>query len=248
VSDPCVLYVGAHDVDFAVRAGGTLAKYARAGSRVVAASVTHGVNQESARLWQEQPEASVGAKRRVKQQEMEGCAAALGCELVSLGWDDAPITIDRGRLLELARLIATVRPHVIITHAPEPTNRDHEDIGDAVARAVQHACADGTARELGLEPWCVAAVYTSEPGFPVVLDYRPNVWVDISDVWEAKLTALRLARSHGILEESYGRCAEFRGYQASRLSGDEGITHAETFHHDAPWIGDRLPVEVWGRR
>ena len=37
---PTILYIGAHDVDFLVRAGGTLCKYARLGTRVVSVSLT----------------------------------------------------------------------------------------------------------------------------------------------------------------------------------------------------------------
>ena len=246
MSGPTILYVGAHDVDFLVRAGGTLAKYARSESRVVAVSLTMGERRESERLWRENPGITIEEVIGRSREESERCAELLGCELRYLGWADSPLTFDRPRILELAALIQELRPHVLITHWPEEvTNWDHADTGRAVQRAIECAGAAGTASELGSTAWNVPAVYYSEPWFPFPDHnrFRPNVWVDITEVYGTKLEGLEIASSHGRLDTTYPLCAEFRGQQASLHTGDPSIRYAEAFFTDAPWVGDRLPFE-----
>jgi 4-oxalomesaconate hydratase len=245
MSPSTVMYVGAHDVDFLVRAGGTLARYARGGSRVVAVSLTHGERQESERLWAERPGISLDEVKAVRLAEMERCAELVGCELRVLGWDDCPIDFDRDRLLALARLVQEVRPEIVITHWPEEElNWDHLSTGRAVTRALQYARAAGTGAETGLGSWEPRATYYSEPWFPFPerAGFRPNVWVDITDLYEeVKLPGLLVARSHGRLDVAYVLCAEFRGYQARLLAGDEEIRYAEAFSSDRTFVGRELP-------
>jgi 4-oxalomesaconate hydratase len=251
VSAPTILYVGAHDVDFIVRAGGTLAKYARAGSRVVAVSLSMGERQESERLWRESPGITIEEVIERCRAESERAAELVGCEFRYLGWPDCPLELDRARLLELAGLIQDVRPQVLITHWPEElTNWDHHDTGGAIRRALQYARAAGTSVDTGLAAWAVPAVYYSEPWFPFPDEnrFRPNVWVDITDVYEVKLEGLRVAWSHGRLDVTYPLCAEFRGQQASLHAGDPAIRYAEAFFTETPWVGDRLPFEGLAER
>ncbi len=50
---PHVMFASAHAVDFVIRAGGTLARYAKAGGEVVSICLSFGERQESRRLWNE---------------------------------------------------------------------------------------------------------------------------------------------------------------------------------------------------
>ena len=150
---PTLLYIGAHDVDFLVRAGGTLAKYARRGSRVVSVSLTYGERSESARLWRERPEITFEKVKSVRRQESERCAELIGSELRILDWGDGPIVFDRERYLALAKLIQEVRPQILITHWPnEITNPDHLNTAAAVKLSAAYAAAPGTAYENDSEP------------------------------------------------------------------------------------------------
>jgi 4-oxalomesaconate hydratase len=242
---PTILFIGGHDVDFLIRAGGTMAKYAKAGSRVVAVSLSMGERQESERLWKETPGITMEQVIETGLAEATKCAELIGCELRYLGWEDCPLHFDRDRMVELAGLIQEIRPNVAITHwYDEVTNWDHLDTGRAVRRAIQYASATGTSAATGREPWAVPALYHSEPWFPFPdrNSFRPNVWVDITDVYETKLEGLRTAWSHGLLDVTYPLCSEFRGQQA-RLQGGVDIRYAEAFVTETPWIGDRLPFE-----
>lgn len=243
---PTVLYIGSHDVDFLVRAGGTLAKYSRRGSRVVSISLTYGERSESARLWRERPGITMDEVKDVRRQEAERCAALIGSELRILGWADGPIVFDRERYLALAKLIQEIRPNILVTHWPnEITNPDHLNTAAAVKLSAAYAAAAGTANENGMEPWTVGAIYYSEPTFPFPdrNAFNPNVWVDISDVYDLKLEGLRAAWSHGHLDVTYPLCATYRGTQARLYSRDEKIQYAEAYLCEKPWVGDHLPFE-----
>jgi 4-oxalomesaconate hydratase len=240
-----ILYIGAHDVDFVVRAGGTLCKYARMGARVVCVSLTYGERQESERLWRERPGITLDEVKQVRQTEALRCAELIGAEFRCLDWGDSPIVFDRARTLELVALIQEVRPAVVLTHWPEEiTNFDHLDTGGAVRRAIQYAGTAGSRVETGLAAWTVPTLIFSEPSFPFPdrNGYRPNIWIDITDEYEAKLEGLRAAWSHGRLDLSYPLCAELRAYQARLVSLNDDIRYAEAFATDDPWISDRLPV------
>lgn len=243
---PTVLYIGSHDVDFLVRAGGTLAKYARRGSRVVSISLTFGERSESARLWRERPGITLDEVKAIRSQEAERCATLIGSELRILDWGDGPIVFDRVRYLYLAKLIQEIRPQILITHWPnEITNPDHLNTAAAVKLSAAYAASAGTAYENEMEPWAVGATYFSEPTFPFPdrNAFNPNVWVDITDVYEEKLEGLRAAWSHGLLDITYPLCATFRGTQAQLYSRNDQIKYAESFVCEKPWVGDRLPFE-----
>ena len=115
-------------------------------------------------------------------------------------------------------------------------------------RAVQYANAAGTSAATGRPAWSVPALYFSEPWFPFPdrNRFRPNVWVDITDLYDAKLEGLRASWAHGLLDVTYPLCAEFRGQQAQLIAGDPAIRYAEAFVTDAPWVGTRLPFEGLG--
>jgi 4-oxalomesaconate hydratase len=240
-----ILYIGAHDVDFLVRAGGTLRKYALLGSRVVSVSLTFGERQESERLWRERPGITLEEVKRTRLAESERCAELVGCEFRCLDWNDGPVVFDRERLHALAALIQEIRPDALITHwSDEITNYDHLDTAAAVRRAVQYAAPAGSRVETKYEPWTVPTLLFSEPTFPFpdVNRFRPNILIDITEEYETKLEGLRAAWSHGLLDLTYPLCAEMRGYQARLLSRNEDIRHAEAFFSDDPWISNRLPI------
>lgn len=200
---PTILYIGAHDVDFLVRAGGTLRKYALLGSRIVAVSLTFGERQESERLWRERPGITLEEVKQTRLAESQRCAELVGCEFRCLDWNDSPIVFDRERLYALAALIQEIRPSALITHwSDEITNYDHLDTATAVRRAAQYASTGGSHVETGREAWRVPTLLFSEPSFPFpdINRFRPNIWIDITEEYETKLEGLRAAWSHGHLD------------------------------------------------
>src|SRR5262249_11021394 len=160
LSPPTVLYVGAHDVDFLVRAGGTLARYAQDGSRVVSVSLSLGERQESERLWAERPGITLDEVIEVCMTESTRCAELIGSEFRWLGWEDCPIVFDRARLVAIASVIQEIQPQILITHSPEErTNPDHRATGMAVRDAVLNAASTGSKADTGHDSWPVPALY-----------------------------------------------------------------------------------------
>ena len=230
---PTIMCIGAHDTDFLSRAGGTIARFVQQGSRAVSISLSYGERQESGRQWKMKgEEASLEDMKKIKEEECVKSAEAIGTELVILDWEDCPITFDRQRYEELATEIRKVRPDIIFTHWPhEIINEDHATTGREMMKSVHIAGAGGALLETGLEPCSVREIYYCEPGFPFpdFSDFKPNVLVDITSTFDAKLEGLKASWSHGHLERSYTFCAEFRGYQMSRFTGDENIKYGEAF-------------------
>jgi 4-oxalomesaconate hydratase len=245
---PTILFIGAHDMDFLVRAGGTMANYQSRGSRVVALSMSMGERQESARLWREQEGLTIEECKKIKEKESQQCADVLGAETVFYDWEDSPLVIDRERLNELARVIREVRPEILITHYPWEKHAfaDHRIAGEAAVRAAGIAGAAGALRETGLETWGPRAIYYAEPAFPgfAMHNFDPNVFVDITESWERKLSGLQVSWSHGVLVESYTNCALLRGYQAKRTGGAEDCKYGEAFVVEYNYAGKLLPFPV----
>ena len=66
---PRILAVSAHPADFCSRAGGTLIKHIRAGSKAKVIWLTHGESDESQLLYKQRPGISVEEVRRIREKE-----------------------------------------------------------------------------------------------------------------------------------------------------------------------------------
>lgn len=109
-----VLAIGAHPdpFDMVYQCGGTLAKHARAGDRVVAVS---------AALENEREATEVGN--------------TLGVETRFLDLHEGSIDDDPATVHKIVELIREVRPDVLITHQPTDYNPDHRNLSSAVLAA-----------------------------------------------------------------------------------------------------------------
>jgi LmbE family N-acetylglucosaminyl deacetylase len=189
-----VMAIQAHPDDQEFTVGGTLAKWAAAGSHIVTVCITSG----GAGSNKHTPAEMTAAKLvPIREAEQRAACRALGvAETVFLGYPDGALqhTLDLRR--DLTRVVRRHRPEVVITG--DPTVRfygrsymnhpDHRAAADAALDAVFPSA--GTRfifEELlaeGLEPHEVREVYLH--GSP-----QPDTWIDISAYLETKLTALR---------------------------------------------------------
>jgi 4-oxalomesaconate hydratase len=76
--------------------------------------------------------------------------------------------------------------------------------------------------------------------------FRPDAYVDITDEFEVKISALRKLRSQPFLVDYYTRYAEYRGFQASKWFKTD-IRYAEGFARYTPWVGRHLPTSERAR-
>ena len=172
-----LLAIAAHRDDVELTCGGTLAKAARAGHRVGIIDLTQG-------------EMGTRGDAKTRAAEAERAAKTLGVAIrLNAEMRDAHITNDEASRKKLVALIRRMRPRVVILPFPVGRHPDHR-IGS----------------ELGRDACYLAGLAKYEPGTggaahrPYKLLYalayredpvKPTFVVDISEVFETKMQAIR---------------------------------------------------------
>ena len=223
-----VLAIGAHPDDLELLCAGTLAKYVRAGHRVVMCHVANG-NKGHATI----PSDELARMRRA---EAQRAAAVIGAESVTADSDDMRVLPDdeetQTRMVEIIRAAA---PDLIITHWPQDYHTDHRATSKLVFDASFIA---------GLP-----AVKTAQPPLPKVppiyymdtlagVGFVPTEYVDVSDVMQVKRDALLEHKSQADWLKGFNNIdtidfidtvAKFRGLQC-------GAFFAEGFVPCSSWL------------
>ncbi len=232
------LVVTAHPGDFVWRAGGAIALHARKGYKVKIACLSYGERGESQWAWK-----SAGVKledvKAQRKAEAEEAAAILGASIEFFDAGDYPL---RGTEAILDRLIDIYReekPSFVLTHALiDPYNVDHPEATRLAQEARIIAQAAGhkpdPARAYSAPP-----VFLFEPHQPEQCDYKPNVILNIDDVWEVKRKAFEVLAAQKHLWEYYTRVALNRGMQGGRNSG-RAMTYGEAYQRLFPMVLEEL--------
>jgi len=229
-----LLVVGAHAADFVWRASGAVAVATAQGARAVVLALSYGERGESGELWKE-PGQTVERVKRIRHEQAEQAAAAIGAEFRCMDLGDYPLEVGREALEQLAQIIRDLAPDVIITHTPQdPFNPDHPVTHEAVMKARLLASGAGVAS--AFETVKPPAVYLFEPHQPELCGFVPNVFVDITPVFEKKLAAMRAVGSQQYLQKYYAELAERRGNHARRISGNGAVRYAEAFQRVTPVV------------
>lgn len=224
-----VLAIYAHPDDADVSCGGTLARWAAAGAEVVSVVVTSGDKGTSDPGVV--PEALVA--RRVL--ELSAAAGALGLSGQHLlGHPDGDIEADRALRAELVALVRALRPEVVVCPDPEAVlfgqdyvnHRDHRVVGWATLDAVAPAAA--------------LPLYFPEAGAAHQVDtmylsgtLSPDVWVDISDTVDQKVSAVLCHASQVGAAGDGGEASAWLGdavrQRAAEAGRAAGVAFAEAF-------------------
>jgi len=239
-----ILVFSAHAADFCSRSGGTLAKYARQGSKVRVVDLTYGERGESANLWASRAgKIEVEEVKAIRKNEAIRAAAILGAEIEFLDFDDYPLVIDKERLIAIAAKIKTVRPTIVLTHwQNDPVNPDHMIAAEAVQRACVIADAPGFRPETPRLPHPALFMFEPDVTATELTGFVPDTYVDITDVFEQKMTALCELATQSNLPEYYTRYAMHRAHQARGLGHQPEIKYAEGFKRYRPMVGSELVV------
>lgn len=186
-----LLVVMAHpdDVDFG--AGGTVRRWTQAGVEVVYCLVTNG---DAGGFDPDVPRSEIPA---IRQAEQRAAGEVLGVHDVRfLGYRDGELTVSHELRRDISRVIRQVRPDRMLIQSPErnwarifSSHPDHMAAGDAAIQAVYPDSRNPFAHpsllnDEGLEAWSVPEVW-------VIASPTPNQWVDITDVFDDKIAALR---------------------------------------------------------
>jgi 4-oxalomesaconate hydratase len=235
---PTVLVFSAHAADFVWRAGGAIALYVARGYRVRILCLSYGERGESQGAWKE-PGMTVDRVKTIRRAESERAAQALGAEVRFFDAGDYPLVASDALLQELVKEYRDGRPDIVLTHsAADPYNPDHPAAHDISLQARVYAQAEGyplPGPALGAPP-----VFMFEPHQPEPCGFRPDVLLDITEIWDRKRQAMESMEAQAHLVEYYSDLGRRRGTQAVRNSGRRGIKYAEAYQRVFPQVTDTL--------
>ena len=233
-----VLVISAHSGDFVWRAGGAIALYASRGWKVKIICLSFGERGESAKLWKE----SGMTLERVKASRREEALAAaevLGGEVEFFDCGDYPIHFTAAHLDRLVETYRSLQPRFVLTHSLEdPYNFDHP----LAARIAQEAriVAQALGHHPGGKVLGAPPVFLFEPHQTEQCNWKPQILLDITPVWDKKRKAFELMAAQEYLWEYYTRVALNRGVQAARNSEKKHIKYAEAYQRVFPQVAEEL--------
>ena len=237
------LIISAHAADFVWRAGGAIALHQRLGYQVTIVCLSYGERGESAKLWKQQGctlEQVKGARRT----EAEAAAGALNAhDIRFFDIGDYPMEMDREAKFRLVDVIRKVQPRFMMSHSLyDPYNTDH-----AYATKVSMECrmiAQAWGHNPGEKVLGAPQLYLFEPHQTEQMDWKPDVFLDISEVWEQKRAAIECMAGQEHLWSYYTNLAENRANHFRRNSGGQAggraARYAEGFQSVYPRTVDEL--------
>ena len=138
---------------------------------------------------------------------------------------------------ELADRIAAFAPvEGVFFQIPGGCHPDHPAANRISLDARVYAQAEGyplPGPALGAPP-----VFMFEPHQPEQCNFRPEVLLDVTEVWDKKRRAMESMEAQAHLVDYYSDLSRRRGTQAVRNSGKKGITHAEAYQRVFPQVTD----------
>jgi len=241
MSRDSLLVVSAHVGDFVWRAGGAIALYAKRGHVVTVVCLAYGERGESARYWRQGMD--LKQVKEARHAEAEAAAAVFGADLRAFDADDYPLEETPELLERLVGVYREVRPSIVLTHTErDPWNRDHETAYSIATKA--RIIAQAAGHDPGTEVIGAPPVFLFEPHQTEYSGFMPDVLLDITDVWEQKLEAMRCMEGQQHLWDYYTEVATRRGVQARRNSGPNlGLvtdTRAEAYQRVYPQVATEL--------
>lgn len=237
-SQKTALVVTAHPGDFVWRAGGAIALHVAKGYRVKIACLSYGERGESQFAWKKAgvSMAEVKAQRR---DEAERAATILGAEIEFFDVGDYPLRGNDEIINRLVDINHELKPRFILTHSLEdPYNIDHPE----ATRLAQEARIIAQAAGHKPDPdraYAAPPVFLFEPHQPEMCNFKPNVILNIDDVWETKRRAFEILAAQKHLWEYYTRVALNRGMQGGRNSG-RAMTYGEAYQRLFPQAVEEL--------
>lgn len=236
------LVISAHAADFVWRCGGAIALHQKLGYEVTVACLSFGERGESARLWKEGK--ALDEVKTIRRKEAENAASALNVhdiQFFDLG--DYPLQLDADAKFRLVDLIRAVQPVFMMSHSKyDPYNTDHM-YTTSVAMEVR-MIAQAWGHNPGEKVLGAPQLYLFEPHQTEQMGWKPDTFLDISDVWDQKRAAIECMEGQHHLWDFYTNVAENRGNHFRRNSGGQSggraAKYAEGFESVYPRCVDEL--------
>jgi len=221
-----ILAVGAHPDDLEILCGGTLAKYAKQGHKVMMAVLTNGNMGH--------PDIAPTEMGQIRKKEFENAAAIIGAKTIWMDIDDEMSVVDLPSRLAMVDVLRQSAPDVILTHSPQDYHVDHKNTSQLVFEAAPLACVYNIKRDLPSLDKQPLIYYFDTLG---AVGFMPTEYVDITDTIETKIAMFRchvsqdewMREATGFDVSEVVNCvAKVRGYAA-------GVQYAEGFTRLDAW-------------
>ena len=208
-----IIAVGAHPDDIEMSMAGLLLRFAKAGHDITWIVATDGAAGNGERD---------GTLAAVRAAEASAAATSSGARLIQCGFPDGQLAWDNTSNAIIGHHLGQLKPDLIVTHALNDYHPDHR----AVARIVGD---------------------TAPVNIPVLradnmlgLYFSPDILVDVSEVFKAKLAALEMHESQKMpaFRDGITTWNRFRGLQ----SGKAKFVHAEAFAIDRQLSTELRPL------
>ena len=226
------LVVSAHPGDFVWRAGGAIALHAKKGYRMKIVCLAYGERGESQFAWKQAGQTldKVKAGRR---DEAERAAASLGAEIEFFDAGDYPLHLTEAHKERLIDIYRELNPSFVLSHSLEdPYNVDHPAASAAAQEARIIAQAMGHKPEAEYS-YSAPPVFLFEPHQPEMCNFKPQVILNIDEVWDIKRKTFEILAAQKHLWAYYERVALQRGMQGGRNTG-AAMTYGEAYQRLFP--------------
>ncbi|MCA8867785.1 MAG: PIG-L family deacetylase [Rhodobacteraceae bacterium] len=237
------LVISAHSADFVWRAGGAIALHQKLGYQVTVVCLSYGERGESAKLWK-QDGMTLEKVKTGRRNEAENAARALDVhdiQFFDLG--DYPLDLGREAKDRMVDVIRAVQPKWMMSHSKwDPYNTDHMNTTQFALECRMIAQAWG--HNPGQKVLGAPQLYLFEPHQTEQMEWKPNLFLDISEVWDKKRTAIECMQGQEHLWDYYTNVAANRGNHFRRnsggMSGGRPARYAEGFQAVFPQTVDEL--------
>ncbi len=237
------LVISAHAADFVWRCGGAIALHQARGYEVTVVCLSYGERGESAKLWKQEG-MNLDRVKAERRREAEAAAQALhvhDIQFFDLG--DYPLVVDRDARERLVDVIRAVQPKWMMSHSKwDPYNTDHMYTTQVVLECRMIAQAWG--HKPGETVLGAPQLYLFEPHQSEQMEWKPDVFLDISEVWDQKRAAIECMAGQEHLWAFYTNVAENRANHFRRNSGGQAggrrARYAEGFQSVFPRTVDEL--------
>lgn len=236
------LIISAHAADFVWRCGGAIALHQKLGYDVTVACLSYGERGESARLWKDGK--SLDQVKSIRRTEAENAAKALNVhDIQFLDLGDYPLDLGRDAQDRVVDIIRAVQPSFMMTHSRyDPYNTDHMRTMEftLTCRMIAQAWGHNPAEKVLGAP----QLYLFEPHQTEQMGWKPDTFLDITDVWDNKRAAIESMEGQQHLWDYYTNVAQNRGNHFRRnsggMSGGRAAQYAEAFQSVFPRTVDEL--------
>lgn len=217
-----ILAFGAHADDVEIGMGGTLARYAEMGKKIIICDLT-------------KADLSSNGTVDLRLEEAAAAASILGVERITLDIPDRGLYINEENLQKITAVIREYKPAIVFAPYYKDRHPDHGNCANLVEEAVFSAGVKKYAQETGGAHRADNVYFYMINGF-----HKPDFVIDVTNSIEKKLESLRAYQSQF---ERNGEAVDtplVNGYietveARERLFGKEvGVTYAEGFMTKKP--------------